>query len=91
MDKQAALKEIQQLIQTLEKKSDDYKALMAGKMKNEIKDEKAKIESKKYQLTQSLRADYKNKYEFEELKADANLQDITSKKSQILTQMKERY
>lgn len=74
-DNQQTMKDIQALIQTLEKKQDDFKTLQTSKMKNEIKDEKAKIEAKKHQLTQSLRADYKNKYQLEELKADASIAD----------------
>ena len=46
-DNQQTMKDIQALIQTLEKKQDDFKTLQTSKMKNEIKDEKAKIEAKK--------------------------------------------
>ena len=45
---------------------------MSSKLKTELKDEMAKITNKKHQLTQSLRADCKNKYEFEEMKADTH-------------------
>ena len=76
-DNQQTMKDVQALIQTLEKKQDDFKALQTSKMKNEVKDEKAKIEAKKHQLIQSLRADYKNKYQLEELKADASIADMT--------------
>lgn len=38
----------------------------------ELKDEKSKVAATKYQFGQSLKNDFKNKYEFEELKADAH-------------------
>lgn len=47
---------------------------------NEIADTSAKLKQKKFQIEQSLKQDFKNKYEFEERKVDAHLQEIRARK-----------
>lgn len=42
-------------------------------------------------MLQSLKTDLKHKFELEELKVDATLDDIAARKKQLLSQMKERY
>ena len=79
-EKQNYIREVREMIQALEQKTEEERSQLGKKLKSELKDEMTKIQSKKHQLTQSLRADCKNKYEFEEMKADAHFQEIKARK-----------
>ena len=46
--------------------------------------------NKKYQLEQSIKQELKNKYDFEERKVDAHLEEIRARKIQLTQQMKDR-
>jgi len=68
------------MIANLEKKQDEERVSIQAKMMSELKEEKTKSEATKYQLSQSLKNDYKHKYEFEEMKADAHFQELKVRK-----------
>ena len=95
-DEASALKDsfvdqVKELIKSQEAKQEEERAAAQRRVGAELHDERTKLANKKHQAVQSLRANFKNKYEFEQMKADAHLQDINTRKQQVLSQMKERY
>ena len=57
----------------LDLKTDQEKMKIDKFYYNETADSRSKLVQKKFQIEQSLKQDYKNKYEFEERKVDASL------------------
>ena len=70
----------------LEKKQTDEKSKLARKHRHELKEEKIKLDTKKHLAMQSVKQECKNKYDFEETKVEAHLQELQARKSQLMSQ-----
>jgi hypothetical protein len=78
--KESYVEQVRELIKGLEAKLEQERAAAQKRMGAELHDERAKLANKKHQAIQSLRSNFKNKYEFEQMKADAHLQDVNTRK-----------
>ena len=58
---------------------------------SEIKEERQKLEKKKYQAHQSVIQECKNKYQLEESKVESHIKELHARKIQQMSQLKDRY